>query len=84
MHSNLELAAALAARLPPPAGGGRWTLRGLTDVKLRAFTPPGERLEIEARLTQLAANAVTLNVETRKGKRVISGARVLLIPEKLP
>jgi len=81
MRSNLELAAALAVRLAPPAAGGRWKLRGMLDVKLRAFTPPGERLEIEARLTQQSANAATLNVETRKGKRVISGARVLLAPE---
>ena len=81
MRSNLELAGALAARLPPPAAGGIWTLRGLTDVKLRAFTPPGEKLEIAARLTSQAANAVTLTVETRKGNRVISGARVLLTSE---
>ena len=83
MHSNLELAAALAARLPQPCSGGCWTLRGLSNVKLRAFTPPGERLEIEARSTHLSGNAATLTVETRKGKRVISGARVLLAPEEL-
>jgi 3-hydroxymyristoyl/3-hydroxydecanoyl-(acyl carrier protein) dehydratase len=82
MNSNLELAAALAEQLPPPAAGGRWTLRGVSDVKLRAFTPPGERLEIEARLNQLSTNAATVSVETRKGKRVISGARVLLAPEE--
>jgi 3-hydroxymyristoyl/3-hydroxydecanoyl-(acyl carrier protein) dehydratase len=82
MHSNLELAATLAARLAPPAAGGGWTLCGLSDVKLRAFTPPGEQLEIEACLSQLSAGAALLDVETRKGKRVISGARVRLTPEK--
>ena len=81
MNSNLDLAAALAAQLPPPAAGGRWALRGMSDVKLRAFTPPGETLEIEARLDQLSTNAATVSVETRKGKRVISGARVQLAPE---
>ena len=82
MNSNLELAAALAAQLPPPAAGGRWVLRGMSDVKLRAFTSPGETLEIEARLHQLSAKAATVGVETRKAKRVISGARVLLAPEE--
>ena len=80
MQSNLELAAALAVRLPPPAAGRAWKLCGLSDVKLRAFTPPGEKLEIEARLLQLSTNAATLNVETRKGKRAISGTRVRLTP----
>jgi len=82
MNSNLELAAALTAQLPPPATGGRWRLCGMADVKLRAFTPPGEMLEIEARLNQLSANAATVTVDTRKGNRVISGARVLLAPEE--
>ncbi len=82
MNSNLELAARLAARLSPPAAGGRWALRGMSDVKLRAFTPPGEVLEIEACLNQLSTDAATLRVETRKAKRVISSARVLLAPEE--
>jgi len=81
MNANLELAAALAAQLPAPAVGESWVLRGVSDVKLRAFTPPGETLEIEARLNQHLPEGATLTVETRKGKRVISGARVRLAPE---
>jgi 3-hydroxyacyl-[acyl-carrier-protein] dehydratase len=82
MNANLELAAALAAQWPPPAAGGRWTPRGVSDVKLRAFTPPGELLEIEARLNQLSPNAATVGVTTRKAQRIISSARVLLAPEE--
>ena len=81
MNSNLELVAALAEKLPSPTTGGRWVLRGVSDVKLRAFTPPGETLEIEARLNQLSADAATVNVETRKGKRIVGGSRVRLVPE---
>jgi hypothetical protein len=81
MNSNLELVAALASTLPPPAAGGKWALRAVSDVKLRAFTPPGETLEIEARLNQLSSDAATVNVETRKGKRIIGGSRVRLVPE---
>src|SRR5262245_4054534 len=80
MNSNLELVAGLAAKLPV-AAGRRWALRGVADVKLRAFTPPGETLEIEARLHQLSADEATVNVETRKGKRVIGGSRVRLATE---
>jgi hypothetical protein len=54
----------------------------MSDVKLRAFTPPGETLEVEVRLNQLSTHAATVSVETRRGKRVISGARVLLAPEE--
>ena len=82
MNANLELVAALAAQLPAPAAGGSWTPRRVTDVKLRAFTPPGQTLEIEARLIQLATDAATVTVETRNGKRIISGARVRLAPEE--
>lgn len=81
MNANLELVAMLAAQLPAPAAGGKWTLTSVSDVKLRSFTPPGETLEIEARVNQLSTDTATVQVETRKGKRVISGARVLLAPE---
>jgi 3-hydroxymyristoyl/3-hydroxydecanoyl-(acyl carrier protein) dehydratase len=81
MNSNLELVAKLAANLPAPLAGPGWVLKGLSDVKLRAFTPPGETLAVEARLIQLSTTAATVNVETRAGKRIICGASVRLLPE---
>jgi 3-hydroxymyristoyl/3-hydroxydecanoyl-(acyl carrier protein) dehydratase len=81
MHSNLELVAALAMKLPPPPSGGKWAPRRVSDMKLRSFTPPGERLEIEASLHQISNDAATVLVETRKGKRVIGSSRVGLVPE---
>ncbi len=84
MKANLELTAALATQLPPPAAGGQWVPRGMSDVKLRAFTPPGEILEIEARLSQLSPRAAIVSVTTRKDKKVISTGRVLLAPEERP
>lgn len=71
MHMNLKLAAALAAEIP-----GSWALRSVADVKLRAFTPPGEVLGIEAKLDEAAGDAVEVIVETRNGKRLVGGARV--------
>lgn len=82
MNASLELAARLAQELAPPATGAAWALRSVSDVKLRAFTPPGDVLEIEARLNQLSPAAATVNVEIRKGRRGVGGARVRLIPEE--
>lgn len=81
MNASLELAALLATELNVPATGARWALRSVSDVKLRAFTPPGDVLEIEARLNQISPEGAAVHVEIRKGKRVVGGARVRLIPE---
>jgi len=81
MHSNLELVAVLADKLTAPVGGGKWALREVSDVKLRAFTPPGVALEIEARVKHVSTEAATVNVETREGRRVIGHARVRLVSE---
>jgi 3-hydroxymyristoyl/3-hydroxydecanoyl-(acyl carrier protein) dehydratase len=59
----------------------RWTLRTVSDVKLRAFMPPGEHLELEARVLESSESTAELVVETHRGKRRIGGARVLLETE---
>lgn len=80
LHTNLRLVETLALELPP----FRWTLREVSDVKLRAFMPPGEQLHLEARLTALAGDTAQMTVETRLGKRLIGGARVTLKSEAAP
>ena len=81
MHMNLQLSAVLAGQLPRPAQGGRWALRGVSNMKLRAFIPPGETLEFEAKLDNLSDDSPTIAVETRMGKRLVGGALVRLAPE---
>jgi 3-hydroxyacyl-[acyl-carrier-protein] dehydratase len=81
MHSNLETVSMLASKLPAPAPGARWVPKALSDVKLRAFSAPGEILDIEARLSTRSEVSAVVNVDTRKGKRVVGGSRVRLIPE---
>ncbi len=73
MNVNLQLAAALAAEIP-----GRWQLRSVHDVKLRAFIPPGENLDLEAKLDERESDSLIIIVETRKGKKLLGGARVRL------
>ena len=82
MHLNLQLIAALATEIAPPTNQRRWTLATVSDVKLRAFIPPGEMLELEATLTENSDEHATFAVETFMGKRKVGGARVRLTPEK--
>jgi 3-hydroxymyristoyl/3-hydroxydecanoyl-(acyl carrier protein) dehydratase len=77
LNSSFELVALLSARLPG-AADNPWVLRSVSDVKLRAFTPPGGTLAMEARLIQLSADTAFVNVEARDGKRLVGGARAQL------
>lgn len=76
MNLNLQLAAELAAELPVPATGAAWNLRAISDVKLRAFTPPGEVLQCEAKVSDHSDQGALLIVETRKGRKIVGGAKV--------
>jgi 3-hydroxymyristoyl/3-hydroxydecanoyl-(acyl carrier protein) dehydratase len=78
MHLNLQLAAELAQEIAPAAASNNWILRTLSDVKLRTFISPGERLECEARLQESNGEHAVIAVETRKAKKIIGGARVRL------
>ena len=76
MHMNLRLAASLA--------GEAWRMRSVTDVKLRAFTPPGEVLALEAKIGETTDDALEIIVETRNGKRLVGGGRVQFSREEKP
>jgi len=54
MKADLQLVSALAAGFPVPQHGGHWVPKGISNMKLRTFTPPGEVLEMEASLEQLS------------------------------
>jgi 3-hydroxymyristoyl/3-hydroxydecanoyl-(acyl carrier protein) dehydratase len=81
MHMNLQLAAELAKEIPSLANGASWTLRKLSNVKLRAFIPPGDKLELEVKLMERLDDSATIGVEIRKDGRKIGGARLLLLRE---
>lgn len=75
MNLNIQLAAALADEIPAP-DNGRWDLRTISDLKLRTFIPPGEQLELEAKIAACTENSITVIVETRKEKKLAGSARV--------
>jgi len=79
MDVNLRFVEALVAERPEPR---RWRPTGTKNVKIRAFTPPGTELALAARIEEIDDDGAVVSVETRKGKRLTGGARVLLSPEK--
>lgn len=83
MHANLELAAHLVSEITQAPVGKTWRPGTISDMKLRAFIPPGEVLELEARLEECSEHAAELFVETRRGKRLIGSARVTFLSEGL-
>jgi 3-hydroxyacyl-[acyl-carrier-protein] dehydratase len=82
MDKNLELAAALAAEISPPVSGSRWAIKSVSDVKLRAFIPPGQTLEIESKLSERSDASVVLSVQTRMEKKLVGSAWVELASDR--
>jgi 3-hydroxymyristoyl/3-hydroxydecanoyl-(acyl carrier protein) dehydratase len=81
MHASLELAARFTNEIAPAPSGSAWQPRGISDMKLRSFIPPGELLELEARLEESSEREVGFLVETRRGKRLLGSARVGFVLE---
>jgi 3-hydroxymyristoyl/3-hydroxydecanoyl-(acyl carrier protein) dehydratase len=85
---NAERGTPNAEPFPAPRSGFRvsrcWRPRAISDMKLRAFIPPGELLELEARLEESLEHTAELLVETRRGKRLLGSARVTFISEGPP
>jgi 3-hydroxymyristoyl/3-hydroxydecanoyl-(acyl carrier protein) dehydratase len=79
MNQNIQLAAAFADEIPAPEES-RWDLRTISDLKLRSFIPPGEQLELEAKLAGRTENSTTVIVETRKEKKLAGSVRVSFAP----
>jgi 3-hydroxymyristoyl/3-hydroxydecanoyl-(acyl carrier protein) dehydratase len=79
MNLNVQLAIAFAAEI-----SGQWKLRTISDLKLRTFISPGEKLELEAKVISRAENSLAMIVETRKEKKLASSARVLFSAEENP
>ncbi len=76
MNLNLGFTIDLAAEIEE--GASKWKAVSMSDVKLRSFMPPGEVLELKATVEEREVDRVRVIVETRKGKRLTSSARILL------
>lgn len=75
---NLNLGFAIDLAVERVGEGTQWAPREMRDVKIRSFMAPGEVLDLKATLEEHDGDLVRVIVETRKGKRLTSSARVLL------
>jgi 3-hydroxymyristoyl/3-hydroxydecanoyl-(acyl carrier protein) dehydratase len=81
MQCKLQLVGELVASLPPPAPGRSWKIQSVVDMKLRAFLPPGEALELEAKFLGVENEVATVSVASRRAGKAAGSARVTLVPE---
>ena len=81
MHKVLELAGRVVQDVPVPTKNTGWAARSINDSKIRAFMPPGESLEFEARLAKQDAGTLTIHVEARKGAKVTGHSKIIFIAE---
>jgi 3-hydroxymyristoyl/3-hydroxydecanoyl-(acyl carrier protein) dehydratase len=82
MHKVLELAGRVADDVPVPQKNLAWVARRINDSKLRAFMPPGGSLEFEARLAKQEGDALTIQVEARKGNKVTGHSKIVFRAEE--
>jgi 3-hydroxyacyl-[acyl-carrier-protein] dehydratase len=81
MYKVLELAGHVAKDVPANGGQAQWVARQINDSKLRAFMPPGESLEFEAKLARQDANSLTVQVEARKDGRTKGHSKIVFFAE---
>jgi len=74
MDLNLRFLSGLIDQLE----GGSWGVDGMRDVKLRSFMPPGENLSLTGKIEEIDEDRATILVQSRRGKRLNSSARVML------
>ncbi len=83
MQANLQTAALLAAEVPTGSSMA-WRPRIVSDVKLRTFISPGERLNLEARRTGHSDSSLSVAVEARVNQRLVGSADIAFSSEVLP
>lgn len=77
MDLNMRFAAEKAGEI----SGGPWKATKVTDVKIRRFMSPGEELELSAKVLESSRDTARILVETRRGKRLTSSARIVFEPQ---
>jgi len=73
-----------ARRLPLPlAAAGELVSRKVTQVKIRLFTAPGARLQLEVLLQDADAQRARLKVAARSEDKTVATARIEVSPRSL-
>lgn len=84
LDTQIELAAMLAREAAPMRGAGVLAASRVTDVKMRAFIPPGQVLELRLDLQSATAAGATIGVSARANGKPVSTGRVEVTPRSAP
>src|SRR5262249_8540467 len=71
-----------ATKESAPETGFTWVPRGLYGVKIRAFTKPGETLDVVAEVKKREIDSLLISVEVRNGQRNAANLRIALAKEE--
>jgi 3-hydroxymyristoyl/3-hydroxydecanoyl-(acyl carrier protein) dehydratase len=74
LDAQMRLASRLAAERD--AGDSPWRLSRMTHVKVRAFTPPGDVLDLEADAQEVDTSTLRVNLGARREGKSVATARV--------
>lgn len=76
LMDSLSALALELARDVPSLGDGRLMVTSVRDVKIRAFTAPGQKLELAADLESISADAARVKLAARGAGKTIATARI--------
>lgn len=82
MTKVADLVRKLVETIPAPEGC-HWVSKVISDSKLRTFIPPGDMLELEAKVLKNESTSLLISAEARKGKRLSGSARITVVAEKI-
>jgi 3-hydroxymyristoyl/3-hydroxydecanoyl-(acyl carrier protein) dehydratase len=80
MDALAALSVQLVQQSGPLAGAGELVIRKVTQVKIRSFTAPGARLQLEVVLQDADAQRARLKVAARSEDKTIATARIEVTP----
>lgn len=84
MDALAALAVQLVQQFGPLAAAGELVTRKVTQVKIRSFTAPGARLQLEVVLQDVDAQRARLKVTARSDEKTIATARIEVAPRSAP
>jgi 3-hydroxyacyl-[acyl-carrier-protein] dehydratase len=80
LDTQIELAVALAREAAPLRGARALAASRVTDVKMRAFIPPGQVLELRLELQSATAEGATIGMVARANGKPVATGRVEVTP----
>jgi 3-hydroxyacyl-[acyl-carrier-protein] dehydratase len=80
MDALASLSLQLVQQSGPLAAAGELVTRKVTQVKIRSFTAPGARLQLEVLLQDADAQRARLKVSARSDDKTVATARVEVTP----